>query len=257
MANRMSNLELSETIKNYIKKLFDEHIKSVIDENTKVINDLKNNITELKSIINSVNINNDKCNDTESYANILNKNLEKTIENTIIKSVNKNISKTNNVNCIKKTIILYNVKEQIFNDTNSKENSEFKSISNIIDIVSDQNKNIKINKFHRIGKFNKNDITNLSKNRQMKIVLDSEESKSILIRNAYKLKNSSFNKVGISIEYSIEQLIQKKECFKIAKAKCKLDTICKVHFINNKFKLIYNNTDKKIYNTITKYYKYK
>ena len=91
----------------------------------------------------------------------------------------------------------------------------------------------------------------------MKIVLDSEESKSILIRNAYKLKNSSFNKVGISIEYSIEQLIQKRECFKIAKAKCKLDTICKVQFINNEFKLIYNNTDKKIYNTITKYYKYK
>ena len=233
MANRMSNLELSETIKNYIKKLFDEHIKSVIDENTKVINDLKNNITELKSIINSVNINNDKCNDTESYAIILNKNLEKTIENTIIKSVNKNISETNNINCIKKTIILYNVKEQIFNDTNSKENSEFKSISNIIDIVSDQNKNIKINKFYRIGKFNKNDITNLSKNRPMKIVLDSEESKSILIRNAYKLKNSSFNKVGISIEYSIEELIQKKKCFKIAKAKCKLDTICKVQFINN------------------------
>ena len=45
MANRMINLELSETIKNYIKKLFDEHIKSVIDENTKIINDLKNNIT--------------------------------------------------------------------------------------------------------------------------------------------------------------------------------------------------------------------
>ena len=159
----------------------------------------------MKSIINSININNDKCNDTESYAYILNKNLEKTIENTIIKLyVNKNISETNNVNCIKKTIILYNVKEQIFNDTNSKENSEFKSISNNIDIVSDKNKNIKINKFHRIGKFNKNDIKNLSKNRPMKIVLDSEESKSILIRNAYKLKNSSFNKVGISIEYSID-----------------------------------------------------
>ena len=53
------------------------------------------------------------------------------------------------------------------NDTNSKENSEYKSISNIIDIVSDKNKNIKINKFIRIGKFNKNDITNLSKNRPM------------------------------------------------------------------------------------------
>ena len=79
----------------------------------------------MKSIINSVNINNDKCNDTESYANILNKNLEKTIENTII------ISETNIVNCIKKTIILcklYNVKEQVFNDINSKENSEFQSI---------------------------------------------------------------------------------------------------------------------------------
>ena len=178
----------------------------------------------MKSIINSVNINNDKCNDTESYANILNKNLEKTIENTILKSVNKNISETNNVNCIKKTIILYNVKEQIFNDTNSKENSDFQSISNIIDFylfldkciisflsnlpilwnlfififlflsdtISDKNKNIKINKFHRIGKFDKNDIIHLSKNRPMKIVLDSEELKSILIRNAYKLKKCIF-----------------------------------------------------------------
>ena len=91
----------------------------------------------------------------------------------------------------------------------------------------------------------------------MKIILDSEESNSILIRNAYKLKNSSFHKVGISSEYSIEQLIQNRECFKIAKSKCKLDTICKVQFINNEFKLIYNNTDNKIYNTITKYYKYK
>ena len=89
----------------------------------------------------------------------------------------------------------------------------------------------------------------------MKIILDSEESKSILIRNYYKLKNTPFNKIGISIECSIEQLIQKRECFKIAKAT--LDTICKVQFINNEFKLIYNNTDKKIYNTITKYYKYK
>ena len=41
---------------------------------------------------------------TESYANILNKNLDKIIENTIIKSVNKNISETNNVNCIKKLL---------------------------------------------------------------------------------------------------------------------------------------------------------
>ena len=76
----MSYLELSETIKNYIKKPFDEHVESVIDENTKIINDLKNNITELKSIINSVNINNDKCNDTEAYANILNNNLEKLLK---------------------------------------------------------------------------------------------------------------------------------------------------------------------------------
>ena len=65
MENRMYNLELSVTIKKYINKLFDEYIKSVINENTKIINDLKNNITELKYIINSVNINNDKCNDTE------------------------------------------------------------------------------------------------------------------------------------------------------------------------------------------------
>ena len=44
----------------------------------------------------------------------------------------------------------------------------------------------------------------------MNIILDSEESKSILIRNAYKLKNSSFNKIGIYIEYSVEYFIRKR-----------------------------------------------
>ena len=52
---------MSETIKNYIKKQFDENIKSVIDENNKIINDLKNNITELKYVINNININTDTC----------------------------------------------------------------------------------------------------------------------------------------------------------------------------------------------------
>ena len=62
----------------------------------------------------------------------------------------------------------------------------------------------------------------------MEIILDSKESKSILIKNAYKLENASFNKIGISSEYSIEQIIQKREFFKIVKAKCTLDTIYKV-----------------------------
>ena len=36
MANRMTNLELSESIKNYIKELFDNDIKFVLEKNYKI-----------------------------------------------------------------------------------------------------------------------------------------------------------------------------------------------------------------------------
>ena len=42
MANRMTNLELSESIKNYIKELFDNDIKFVLEENNKITNEFKN-----------------------------------------------------------------------------------------------------------------------------------------------------------------------------------------------------------------------
>ena len=37
MTNRMTNLELSESIKNYIKELFDNDIKCVLKENNKYL----------------------------------------------------------------------------------------------------------------------------------------------------------------------------------------------------------------------------
>ena len=43
----------------------------------------------------------------------------------------------------------------------------------------------------------------------------------------------------------------------MATFKYTLDTIFKVQFINNEFKLISHNTDEKINNTITTYFKYR
>ena len=40
----MTNLELSESITNYIKELFDNDIQSVLEENNKIISELKNTV---------------------------------------------------------------------------------------------------------------------------------------------------------------------------------------------------------------------
>ena len=59
MTNRMTNLELSESIKNYIKELFDNDIKLVLEENNKIMNELKitvNNLEEKISNLNTINI---------------------------------------------------------------------------------------------------------------------------------------------------------------------------------------------------------
>ena len=89
MANRMTNLELSESIKNYIKELFDNDIKFVLEENNKIINELKNTVNNLEEKISNCNTINIKDN-VKSYADIVNTELENNIINTI------NVSNTNN-----------------------------------------------------------------------------------------------------------------------------------------------------------------
>ena len=77
MTNRMTNLELSESITNYIKELFDNDIKSVLEENNKIINELKH--TEQIANLNTIDINDN----VKTYADIVNTELENNITNTI------------------------------------------------------------------------------------------------------------------------------------------------------------------------------
>ena len=115
MANRMTNLELSESIKNYIKELFDNDIKFVLEENNKIINELKNTVNNLEEKCSNFNTINIKDN-VKSYADIVNTELENNIINTINDTVSNNLKSMNEINARSKTIILHNVKEIIHDD---------------------------------------------------------------------------------------------------------------------------------------------
>ena len=115
MANRMTNFELSESIKNYIKELFDNDIKFVLEENNKIINELKNIVNNLEEKISNFNTINIKDN-VKSYVDIVNTELENKIINTINDTVSNNLKSMNEINSRSKTIILHNVKEIIHDD---------------------------------------------------------------------------------------------------------------------------------------------
>ena len=59
-----------------------------------------------------------------------------------------------------------------------------------------------------------------------------------ILNMAYKLKNTKYNRIGISHEFTTEQLITQKKLLTEAKDKTNNNTIYKVRFINNNFKLI-------------------
>ena len=71
MTNRMTNLELSESIKNDIKELFDNDIKLVLEENNKIINELKITVNYLEDKMSNLNTINIKDN-IKTYDDILN-----------------------------------------------------------------------------------------------------------------------------------------------------------------------------------------
>ena len=66
----------------------------------------------------------------------------------------------------------------------------------------------------------------------------NEIDKINIIKHAFKLKDSEYNKVGITHEFSIDQLNIQSDLIKKAKSKSTDDVKYKVIFINNSFKTI-------------------
>ena len=113
MSSRMTNLELSTSIKDYIKELFEGNIKQILENNTETIIKLNEKIDEL--IIKIDNIDKKNNNNNTTYADITSKQLLN-IESTIKKTINKNISEINGDNLKNKSIIIYNANESDFAD---------------------------------------------------------------------------------------------------------------------------------------------
>ena len=207
--------------------------KNIIINQNKIINDLNDKFDSNKILLENINsnINNQfKINNNKTFADITKKNIEQTIKKNLTNTINKTLI-TNNNNIDKtKTIILYNLKSIDDNYINryNDEKNKINKIINILDID-----NIKINKFHRIGKYIEGQHS-----RPLKLILETQLQKEEFIKNAYKLKNTDLNHIGISIEYSFEQLQEIKDLKQEAKNKSSSDTKYKVITLNNKFKII-------------------
>ena len=234
MSSRMTNLELSTSIKDYIKELFEGNIKQILENNTETIIKLNEQIDEL--IIKIDNIDKKNNNNNTTYADITSKQLLN-IESTIKKTINKNISEINGDNLKNKSIIIYNANESDFADNKIKYDTELKLVNNIIKTVTDDSICNNVIKFHRLGKRNDEKIQN-NKIRPIKVIFKNETDKINIIKHAFKLKDSEFNKVGITHEFSIDQLIIQSDLIKKAKSNSTDDVKYKVIFLNNSFKTI-------------------
>ena len=155
--SRMTNLELSTSIKDYIKELFEGNIKQILENNTETIIKLNEKIDEL--IIKIDNIDKKNNNNNTTYADITSKQLLN-IESTIKKTINKNISEINGDNLKNKSIIIYNANESDFADNTIKYDTELKLVNNIIKTVTDDSICNNVIKFHRLGKRNDEKIQN-------------------------------------------------------------------------------------------------
>ena len=214
MSSRMTNLELSTSIKDYIKELFEGNIKQILENNTETIIKLNEKIDEL--IIKIDNIDKKNNNNNTIYADITSKQLLN-IESTIKKTINKNISEINGDNLKNKSIIIYNANESDFADNKIKYDTELKLVNNKIKTVTDDSICNNVIKFHRLGKRNDEKIQN-NKIRPIKVIFKNETDKINIIKHAFKLKDSEFYKVGITHEFSIDQLIIQSDLIKKAKS---------------------------------------
>ena len=81
----------------------------------------------------------------------------------------------------------------------SRNQLELNNINEILQSINIQSKIINI---HRVGKYIEDD----DKSRPVKITLESENDKNNFISNAFKLKDTNFKHVGISLVYSKDEL---------------------------------------------------
>ena len=94
---RMSNIEVSLSINNFIQNIFDNNIKTIFDEHKREIGELKDTIVDLQNMI--TDLTNLKVNYTKSYANASSKNIEQSInKSSIAKTISNKISIDINLN---------------------------------------------------------------------------------------------------------------------------------------------------------------
>ena len=91
---------------------------------------------------------------------------------------------------------------------------------------------------HRIGKIDIDKPVHAYKIRPLKIIMNTENEKIDILENAFKLKNTIYNKIGISHEFDKNQLNIQKKLLQEAKDKSSDTIVYKVKFINNNFKMI-------------------
>ena len=138
----------------------------------------------------------------------------------------------NEINARSKTIILHNVKEIIHDDKKTKYDEEFKTVSNILETIL----SIKIIKMHRIGKIDIDKSVHIKSD--IKIIMNTENEKIDILDNAFRLKNTIYNKIGRSHEFDKNQLNTQKKLLSEAKDKSSDTIVYKVKCINNTFKMI-------------------
>ena len=91
------------------------------------------------------------------------------------------------------------------------------------------------------------------KSRPLKIILNTENDKIDILDNAFKLKNTIYNKIGISHQFYKKQLNTQNKLLLEAKYKSSDTIVYKVKFINNNFKMIKFNIISETNNDLQNY----
>ena len=204
------------TINNDRLTINNEKLTIVIENQEKIIKKLNEEAdkSDLKTFAENTKIN-------------LNNTLQKNLSTTINKTLNE--KKLNEIR--NKTIILYNVKQTIDSNYETRNFEEKKNITEILDLV---NTNYNIKNYFRLGKYQENDNVI----RPLKIILNSEIEINNIIQNANKLKNSKFKNISISKEYIKVELDTIKKLSIEAKHKSTINNKYVVRHRNDTFKII-------------------
>ena len=88
-------------------------------------------------------------------------------------------------------------------------------LNKIHDILKKAECDYKINKYHRIGKYD----DKANKIRPIQIKFNTENEKLKIKNSAHKLQNKQYSKIGISQEYTKEQFIEIQNLYIEAKDK--------------------------------------